>query len=649
MPRIWKDRIVEKPRTFIIQDNPDGTKTLIPSQGIITEAGTPVNAANLNGIEADLTSVTNKVVTPTEETINTNLASITSMSDAVSGVGKLEKIEGRSIVNLLGDAGNCEVLWSVNGGVVDTTIKLFNTGSFKFSPNNGQSFVHKNLLCDQTHKYFFSAYAYVSGYTSGIPPYMTLADYNTFTNYSSVAFDITKLNQWQRKSQIVTGKNGGGFKVLLGALGASTSIFNIDGVMIYDLTSIYGAGNEPTDIARLEREFPYIEGLQSVTPTVANSIGKNLLDKRKVTVGEISKGKPNTGINYVSDFISVKPNAKYVYSGNCLKADKETAFYDINKVYVDRWFGDTMTIPSNVCFVRIEVEPTVPIDSAILQLEEGTSATDYEPYKSSQLILPSGVIGNLKSLPNGVKDELDLVNKKLIRRVGEVILEGSENWTKTGVDGTNTLLFQMIQSDVKGLRHLSDRFITNIVNELWSTDSEGITGTSVGTSIRIRIFKSRLTTPDVSGFKAWLQANPTKVYYELATPSEVGVNINSVFGSYLNGTLMVDSDIPCNVIFSYPTNISGAMKGISEAYTNPNDRINNDLLGSTIYNTSAIPIFTNGTVTGLNHKNLTSDITIRTDAFDYSIPNFIIETRTLNTGETITFRYNLTTLEVEVM
>lgn len=52
--RIWKDRAVEKPRTFNLQNNPDGTVTLIPAPGVIVEPGTSVNASNLNGLEDDL-------------------------------------------------------------------------------------------------------------------------------------------------------------------------------------------------------------------------------------------------------------------------------------------------------------------------------------------------------------------------------------------------------------------------------------------------------------------------------------------------------------------------------------------------------------------------------------------------------------------
>lgn len=54
--RTWKDRVVERPRTFSIQNNADGTITLIPAPGQIVEPGTPVNATNLNGLEGDLES-----------------------------------------------------------------------------------------------------------------------------------------------------------------------------------------------------------------------------------------------------------------------------------------------------------------------------------------------------------------------------------------------------------------------------------------------------------------------------------------------------------------------------------------------------------------------------------------------------------------
>jgi hypothetical protein len=55
-PTEWKDRIVQNPRTFQIQNNADGTVTLTPKPGTVVQEGTPVNAANLNNIEQGLST-----------------------------------------------------------------------------------------------------------------------------------------------------------------------------------------------------------------------------------------------------------------------------------------------------------------------------------------------------------------------------------------------------------------------------------------------------------------------------------------------------------------------------------------------------------------------------------------------------------------
>lgn len=48
---IWKDRGVQKPRTYRPTNNADGTVTLTPEPGQIYEVGTTVNAAQLNRME----------------------------------------------------------------------------------------------------------------------------------------------------------------------------------------------------------------------------------------------------------------------------------------------------------------------------------------------------------------------------------------------------------------------------------------------------------------------------------------------------------------------------------------------------------------------------------------------------------------------
>ena len=53
-PTVWQNREVEKPRTYIMTDNLDGTFTLTPSEGEVFVAGTPLDAVNLNKMETQI-------------------------------------------------------------------------------------------------------------------------------------------------------------------------------------------------------------------------------------------------------------------------------------------------------------------------------------------------------------------------------------------------------------------------------------------------------------------------------------------------------------------------------------------------------------------------------------------------------------------
>ena len=48
---VWRDHIVARPRTYTMIQNEDGTVTLTPAYGAVSQQGTPVNAANLNKLE----------------------------------------------------------------------------------------------------------------------------------------------------------------------------------------------------------------------------------------------------------------------------------------------------------------------------------------------------------------------------------------------------------------------------------------------------------------------------------------------------------------------------------------------------------------------------------------------------------------------
>ena len=129
----------------------------------------------------------------------------------------------------------------------------------------------------------------------------------------------------------------------------------------------------------------------------------------------------------------------------------------------------------------------------------------------------------LRELPNGVKDTIE--NGKVIRRVGKALLS-----TATGIDlaetNSNTLRFRFningakVQEDTSKFCVMSDSvFKYTSQNYLGVNYSDLISSHSLY-SMQVRILKSRLQTPDVDGFKAWLAQNPVTVLYELATPTE---------------------------------------------------------------------------------------------------------------------------------
>lgn len=58
---IWKNRRVQRPRTYTEQANSDGSRTDTPAPGLVEQEGTPLNEDNLNNIEAGIVALVNAV------------------------------------------------------------------------------------------------------------------------------------------------------------------------------------------------------------------------------------------------------------------------------------------------------------------------------------------------------------------------------------------------------------------------------------------------------------------------------------------------------------------------------------------------------------------------------------------------------------
>lgn len=83
--KVWVDRTVERPLTYIQQDNGDGTITLIPSEGSIISAGTPITADNLNNIEDGIATLDNEKAPKSSPIFDGNLTTSGKITTTFGG------------------------------------------------------------------------------------------------------------------------------------------------------------------------------------------------------------------------------------------------------------------------------------------------------------------------------------------------------------------------------------------------------------------------------------------------------------------------------------------------------------------------------------------------------------------------------------
>lgn len=274
-----------------------------------------------------------------------------------------------------------------------------------------------------------------------------------------------------------------------------------------------------------EQELPpYFEGIRSVKESgeslAIESCGRNLFDKGKFDSTDKSVDSSTGNIiesigNGVTDFIAIKPGLNYSLSQDETIINSHYALYGKDKKYISGGIGSTITVPYNGYFLRW----TIPITSKDkAQIEEG-SASSYEPYRGYNQAV--NILDSLKSLPNGIKDTINFNQNKITKNIDTRLFNGVESWSPYS-QGTNETYISFYTSITNGLAKTPI-----ICDKLPVAHSQFLgqqvciaSGSATGLGIFISILKSSLASPDVAGFKAWLQANPVTVYYQLATPLE---------------------------------------------------------------------------------------------------------------------------------
>lgn len=270
----------------------------------------------------------------------------------------------------------------------------------------------------------------------------------------------------------------------------------------------------------------YSTQLVSVKMPVLTTVGKNLFD------GELEIGTVNADTGELFDyktrsrtvnFLNIKPNTSYSLKlFNDGYQFNRVFFYDSQKNYISNIYIDKsekiVTSPENARYIKLvfkkqdgsnmENNDLINI-SNIVQFEQGTVVTPYEPYKSNILTVNEEV--TLRGIGD-VQDELNLLTGEVTERISEIVLDGSQTYTIAS--GTT-------YNDVIRFRYGSTN-LNCTTNNLFICDVLPCSNTSLSNNelvyvsdnmIYFNILKTKATTVDE--LKIYLQSNPITVQYQL--------------------------------------------------------------------------------------------------------------------------------------
>lgn len=349
--------------------------------------------------------------------------------------------------------------------------------------------------------------------------------------------------------------NGEGYNYIEFYIKNSDDVTNGADAIIDDITLIeYQEGMENWDI-------PYFEGMTSCKMPVLKTTGKNLCKYRSDWVNNgLTFAHTNDGVTvngtataYVDYYVTTKDgsiNAETLDVLNSLQVGTRLFLsnnlgknsYISYRLNGETKYRDNVTIQNGMeiigAFVRFQQGDICNNLNLTIQLEIGNEATSYEPHKSNILHTPEEVV--LKGIGDA-QDTLNCNTGEYVERIKEVVFDGSddENWVLVSPPPTDTTLirFDIEGQIVNGVQIGSNKkLLCDKLPYIYlhtSSGSASMTQECVSNHsqdpnrINVVIKKERLSTPDVTGFKQWLQSNNLPIQYEVATPTVKTVDLTT--------------------------------------------------------------------------------------------------------------------------
>lgn len=315
-------------------------------------------------------------------------------------------------------------------------------------------------------------------------------------------------------------------------------------------------------------DIPYFTGLCDNKMPILRNVGKNLFDKQR-------HSNPNNFVvnpSYWSIPIQLKGNTLYNFSYTYDNVhNKQTVL----RFATDIWTNPTHSsspynlvevfntrITSDLIGERGNARFTTPANGLVylhyyngelgnslssfnimswytellkdVQLEETPSATSYEDHKTNILRTSEEVV--LREV-SGVQDTYNPLTGEYVKRIGEIILNGTEKWGNFRDETDTTWRTSFSLPDAKPSSVcICDKFI----HSKGATEEKVKVYITVTPNLSITVLKSEF--PTLEAFKTWLSQNLVTIQYELAEPVTTIVKPSTMTPfTYQNGHVILES------------------------------------------------------------------------------------------------------------
>lgn len=229
--------------------------------------------------------------------------------------------------------------------------------------------------------------------------------------------------------------------------------------------------------------------------------------------------------------VRCKPSTKYIISGSSYSGGGSNApviFWDENDNYISHTSGATyFTTPANAYKMAFYIGDGLVTDH--MQLEEGQTATDYEPYQADtkSITLPQTVYGGT----------LDVVSGKLVIDTALKTYSDGADWTYIGGNGAYKRIIKTNVSPIPYFPNDATVYIEGVyANMLIANIASGVNHVAVispssGETVpRIDTYwdASDSNFASLTAFGNFLASHPLQVAYKMATPIEIDLTPTEV-------------------------------------------------------------------------------------------------------------------------